>query len=339
MGVGGAVHGGRAARPRLVVLSLGGTIAMLPGPAGAVPALTAQDLVRSVPRLAEVAELEAVSFRQLPGASLRLADVVALAHEIRRRVDHGAEGVVVTQGTDTLEETAFALDLLLEPRVPLVVTGAMRHPASEGSDAPGNLLAAALAAADPRVAALGAVVLLNDELHAARSARKQHTTNPAAFGSGPGGPLGLVAEGEVVLLARPYAPSPVVPADPQAEDPAVAVVAVGLGDDGRLVRALPGLGYQGAVVEATGGGHVPEVMVGDLEELAAAMPVVLAARAGAGRVLTRTYGFPGSERDLLGRGLLPAGLLDAVKARILLALLVRGGADRERIREAFSAFS
>jgi len=173
--------------PVITLLALGGTIAMVPAPEGdgAVPALTAADLVRSVPALATLARVEAVAFRQVPGASLRFADVVALAAAIRERVDGGADGIVVAQGTDTLEESAFALDLLLRSPVPVVVTGAMRHPSSEGSDAPANLLAAVRVAADRRVARLGVVVVLNDEIHSARAVRKRHTTSPSRSCSRP----------------------------------------------------------------------------------------------------------------------------------------------------------
>jgi L-asparaginase len=323
-------------RPRIVLLSLGGTIATGPGPDGLVPQLSAEDLLALAPQLADVAELEAVGFRQVPGASLTLGDVVAVADELRNRP---ADGYVVTQGTDTLEETAFALDLLLEPTAPVVVTGAMRSPAWPGSDAPANLVAAVLAAADPRVAALGVVAVLGDELHAARAVRKEHTTSPAAFRSPLGGALGLVSEGRVTLVAKPFTPSPTLPQEPGAEDPEVALLATGLGDDGRLARALLTLGYDGAVVEATGGGHVADRMVADLEALAGHMPVVLAARGRNGRVLTSTYAFPGSEVDLIERGLVPAGTLDAVKARILLALLLRTGASREDVSGAFATFS
>lgn len=325
--------------PHVVLLSLGGTIATVPGPHGLVPALTGADLARSVPQLAQLARVEAVSFRQLPGASLVLADVVALAAEIARRVAAGAAGVVVTQGTDTLEETAFALDVLLEPRVPVVVTGAMRPPSTPGSDAPANLLAAVAAAADPRVAELGVVVVMADELHAARTVRKLHTTSPAAFGSPLSGPLGLLTEGEVVLVSRPFSRAPTVGTDSVVEDPAVAWLTVGLGDDGRLVRLLAGEGFHGAVIEATGGGHLPARMADEVGALAGRMPVVLAARGRTGRVLTRTYGFPGSETHLLGSGLVPAGTLDAGKARILLALLLRDGASRDEIAAAFAAYA
>lgn len=116
--------------PKVSVISLGGTIAMAGRETGGVvPALAADDLVSAVPGLAESARLSALSFRLVPGAHLTLDDLVALAAEIRRQVDAGADGVVVTQGTDTLEEMAFGLDLLVEGESPVVVTGAMRNPA------------------------------------------------------------------------------------------------------------------------------------------------------------------------------------------------------------------
>src|SRR5215207_5341529 len=136
---------------------------------GVAPKLDAADLVAAVPRIADVASLRATTFRQLPGAHLELSDVVALAQEIRSVLDSGADGVVVTQGTDTIEEVAFALDLLLGGPEPIVVTGAMRNPHLPGADGPANLLAAVQVAASPRLRDTGTVmVVTNDEIHAAR---------------------------------------------------------------------------------------------------------------------------------------------------------------------------
>ena len=113
----------------VTIFALGGTIAMSPGPDGsAVPALSADQLIKAVPELGPIADITAVDFRQLPGAHLRIEDTVALAHGIKSAQSKGAQGVVVTQGTDTIEETAFVLDLLCDPEFHVVVTGAMRHP-------------------------------------------------------------------------------------------------------------------------------------------------------------------------------------------------------------------
>lgn len=135
--------------PELAVFTLGGTIASVPEDNGrrAKPTLTADDLVSAVPQLREVAQLRPRSFRQYPSGDLDIADIVALSHEIINLEDSGISGVVVTQGTDTLEETAFLLDLLTGFTVPVVVTGAMRNAGLPGADGPANLLAATHVAA------------------------------------------------------------------------------------------------------------------------------------------------------------------------------------------------
>jgi L-asparaginase len=332
-----------SALPRIAVFSLGGTIASTASDAGGVaPQLDAADLVAAVPQLSKVAQVETVAFRQLPGASLTLDDAVELAAAVRERLTAGAAGAVVTQGTDTIEEMAFALDLLVDVAAPTVVTGAMRNPTLPGADGPANVLAAVAVAAAPQAANLGCVVVLGDEIHAARFVRKTNTASPAAFASPAAGRLGWVVEDRphVVLsppaisrigaLAALQVPRPV---------PQVALVTMTLGDDGRLLEQVASCGYAGLVVEGFGGGHVPARAVPALAGLARDMPVVLASRTGAGQVLRDTYGFAGSERDLAGLGLVSAGFLDGLKARILLSLLLAGGADADAVRKAFAEFT
>lgn len=336
----------------MTVFSLGGTIAATNGATnaaggggsgGVVPRLGARELVAAVPQLQGFADLETVAFRQTSSANLTLADVVALSTEIVRRFEDGVDGVVVTQGTDTIEETSFALDLLVGDRRPVVVTGAMRNPTLAGPDGPANLLAAVQVAAAPEAAGLGTLVVLNDEIHAARFLRKTHTSSPATFRSPSAGPLGWVVEGHprIALRCPELKGTPTGPVD---EIPPVALLTTALGDDSRIIAELERLGYAGLVVQAFGGGHVPARVVPALADLAARRPVVLASRTGGGELLRETYGSPGSERDLLSRGLIPAGLLDGLKARVLLSLLLASGADRDEVRRAFelvnaSAFS
>jgi L-asparaginase len=312
--------------PQVTVLALGGTVAMRADERGAVPALSATALVESVPSLADVAELRCADFRHVPGAHLTLGDVIDLARRIDRELASGATGVVVTQGTDTIEEVAFALDLLVQARGPLVVTGAMRTPQQAGADGPANLLAAVQAASSPELRGLGCVVVMGGEIHAARFVLKRHTANPAAFASPLTGPIGWVAEGRPrVALRPPDLQRPRVP--PDATAGRVALVSAVLGDDGGLVRAAVHSDYDGIVLEAMGGGHVPEAMLDAIDEALAAMPVVLASRTQVGEVLRSTYGFPGSERDLHDRGVIGAGWLNGLKARILLSLLLGAGHD------------
>lgn len=324
-------------KPQVVLFSLGGTIASTdagtPGVGGVVPRLDARDLAAAVPQVRDVADLETVAFRQCASGDLTFQDIAQLASAIRRQFAAGARGAVVTQGTDTIEETSFLLDLLVGPARPVVVTGAMRNPTLAGPDGPANLLAAVQVATSPLAEGLGTLVVLNDEIHAARFVRKTHTTSPSTFRSTGIGPLGWVSEGRVRIAFRP----PRLPTFtlPGHGVPAVALVRMSLGDDARLLEQIEALGYAGLVVEGFGGGHVPAHTVPVLERLAARMPVVLASRTGGGEVLRETYGFPGSERDLLTRGLVPAGFLDGLKARVLLTVLLATGADIPAVRATF----
>lgn len=329
----------QAATARVTVFSLGGTIASTsadaPPGGGVTPRLGAQELVDAVPQLQAVAKLETVAFRQTASGDLTLQDLVALAAEITERFGRGVDGVVVTQGTDTIEETSFALDLLIPDGPPVVVTGAMRNPTLAGPDGPANLLAAVQVAAHPGARGLGTLVVLNDQIHPARFVRKTHTANPATFHSLTAGPLGWIVEGRPrIVFGMPALPG--VPHGAVAGDiPAVALLPSVLGDDARLIEQVAELGYAGLVVDAFGGGHVPGPVVPALEKLARQLPVVLASRTGSGEMLQHTYGFPGSERDLLSRGLIPAGFLDGRKARILLSLLLASGVDLAGARAAF----
>ena len=292
------------ALPKVSVLSLGGTISSVnTGGPGVRPSLTGEALVEAVPGLSEVAEVSAASVRQVPGWQLTVEDLIEVSEEATRAIDEGATGVVVTQGTDSIEETAFALDLLIDRDAPVVVTGAMRNPTLPGADGPANLLAAVTVAADGAARGLGALVVMNDEVHAARFVRKTHTQSPAAFRSPLAGPLGWISEGRASIAARPMGRRHVRPRGGGAED--VALLATFPGDDGRLVGAVGERGYSGLVVEALGGGHVPPPMVEPLAALAERMPVVLASRTGSGEGLRGTYDPPGSEMDLARRGLIP----------------------------------
>lgn len=342
--------------PAILLASTGGTIAMTPRAdgAGVAPTLDAADLAAAVPGLAALARLAPIAVARKPSASLTLADLVAVATLVRRQLESGMDGAVVAQGTDTIDETAFVLSLLTPPGKPVVVTGAMRSAAMAGADGPANLLSAVTVAAAPAAHGLGPLVVLNDEIHAASLVQKSHTALTSAFTSPGYGPLGLVSEGAAQIMLRPARTSPTLAellgwpdaalqaalaAVSGAEPPPVALLRIGLGDDGRLLDAAPDLGFAAVVLEGAGAGHAPEWMAEKISALAARMPVVLASRVSAGPVFRQTYGYPGSEIDLLARGVVRAGDLPGLKARLLLQLLLQLGADAPRIRSAFDAFA
>ncbi|QFZ19716.1 asparaginase [Saccharothrix syringae] len=320
----------------MVVIGLGGTIAMTSADGGGVvPALSARQLVAAVPGLADTGiQVEVVDFRRVPGASLTFADLTALVDEVHDQCAAGADGVVITQGTDTIEETAYFLDLRHTAPQPLVVTGAMRNPTLAGADGPANILAAIQTAAHPTTRDLGCLVVFNDEIHAARRARKTHTTSTATFASPDGGPLGYVVEGHPTLLNR-LPDRPLLPTG-TTRQARVGLITATLGDTGELLPALADH-LDGLVVAAFGVGHVPTTWTQPLQDLAARIPVVLASRTGSGPTLANTYAFPGSEHDLLTRGLIRAGFLDPRKARILLHGLLTTGADHRTTTAAFEA--
>lgn len=324
---------------QVTVVSMGGTIACAPAEDGSLGGLVPTTHPTVGVALDGLA-LRPVAWSLADSSEISIDEVVALGHEVRRQFAAGADGVVVTQGTDTLEETTYALSLLRPAERPVAFSGAMRAPAVPGSDAGANLAAAARTAVHPALPRVtsGAVLVMNDAIHSAPWVRKAHTQRPDAFTSGVHGDLGLVAEGRVTFLR--HDPRPALPAllDTDTGRPVrVAMLTAVLGQDPDLVRAVADLGYDGLVVEGMGGGHVSGAVAEALGDLAEAMPVVFSSRTREGAVMTSTYGSPGAELDLIDRGCIPSGLLSGLKARILLTLLLRSGLDRQRVGEAISA--
>jgi L-asparaginase len=325
---------------RVELFTLGGTIAMA-GAAdvgGVVPRLAGRELLSSLPALADV-DLAVHDVRAVPSAALTFADILDVVAAAGSAVSSGADGIVVTQGTDTLEETAFLVDSVWPLDAPFVLTGAMRNPTQAGADGPANVRAAVQTAADAAAARRGALVVFNDEIHAARHVRKGHSSSPATFTSPDLGPIGHVVEGVPRFLAELPIRRFVAGIDQAALDEIrVPLHTATLDDDGVLLNGVRGT-CQGLVVAGFGVGHVPPDLAEGLGVLAGELPVVLASRTGGGWVYTHTYGAVGSERDLLERGLINAGFLHPYKARVLLRLLLAAGADRDEIAAAFADFA
>jgi L-asparaginase len=292
----------------------------------AVPALDAGQLVAQLPQLAAVKELKAETVMALPGAQVSLGQALELARRACVASAWG-DGVVITTGTDTLEEIAVLCALLHAGDTPIVLTGANRPGSSPGADGPANLLDAVAVAGSSTCAGLGTVVVFGGEIHAAMTVRKVDSTGPAAFGSPIAGPLGRVAEGRVWLHARPVRARAL---DVTRLGHRVEIVTAALGDGGALLREAADRA-DGLVVVALGAGHLPPAMLAELKPAAARLPVVLTCRPERSSMLFSTYGFEGAERDLRATEAICAPFLSPVAARIALLCCLGGGLGREAI--------
>ena len=308
----------------VTIFLLGGTIAMKKSlhSKGVVPKITAKELCSSIPELEQIAHITTRTDRMIASSNLTYKDALWLASEIALLAKEGRmDGAVIIQGTDTLEEMAFILDSLLKTCIPIVVTGAMRSPHMAGADGSANILAAVTAASSQKISRQGAVVVMNDDIHAARYVRKAHTGSVSAFKSFNGGIIGRISEGQVTLFSAVKARE-ILSLNGEHKFPKIALIKASFGDDDQMIKMIANADYDGVVIEAFGAGHLPETWLHSITQLSDKMPVVLSSRAGEGSIFESTYGYAGAEIDLISRGLIPSGILDGLKSKILLGLLI-----------------
>ena len=315
--------------PRVAVVFTGGTISMRHDAAasGNLPTMRGEELLASVPGLAEIAEIEPVDWGLVPASHLTFDQILELGRILADQLARpDVDGAVVVQGTDVIEETAFAWDLLPLPAKPVVVVGAMRSASQEAYDGPENLRNAVGSAADARLADQGVVVAMAGELHGADDVRKTNTHAHATFQSPNAGRVGLVADGRVtVLRRRTPVRMPTVPPVAAGPVPLLTVVL----DDAGAVDTAERRGPAGLVVAAAGGGNTPPPYLESAERLlAAGVPVALTTRCPSGRALPG-YGFPGGSSSWWEAGAIFSGTLDGMKARVLLSLGIGAGLSSE----------
>ncbi len=315
--------------PLIAIGALGGTVSMqvnAPGE-GVTPSLSSEALLASLPQLEDLAGITAQTLHLLPSASLTFIQLIDVLQWAKAQVEQGVQGIVLTQGTDTLEEVAYFLDLLWPYQTPLILTGAMRSPNQAGADGPANLLAAVQVALADESQGRGALVVINDQIHAAEHVRKADSLAMAAFSSTHFGPEGLLVEGRVRYLKAPK-PRCSLPV-PERLDHRVALLEASLAADTLLLEEVAGLGYEGLVIAGFGAGHVSQQWARCVGQISHWMPVIMASRTGAGATALRSYGFIGGEMDLQRKGALMAGFLCPRKCRVLLWVLIGCGMEGE----------
>jgi L-asparaginase len=319
--------------PRIIVITTDGTIATRRGPslAGAMPALKGEDVQAMLPRGG--ADLTFEEFANLPSSHLTPVNALELSRRVADALERPeVDGVVITHGTDTLEETAYLLDLTLRSPKPVVLTGAMRSATSLSYDGLANLAAAVRVASAPAVHELGVVVVFDEEIHAAAEAQMVHTQARAAFASPGTGPLGRV-EGERVWVARQPVGRQQIAC--QRLEELVDLIRLTQGADVRLLRHSIEDGVAGIVIEAFGGGRVPPWWLPHLTEAIQRRTVVLiASRCGAGG-LGDEYGYVGAYHDLRRLGVLFAHNLSGPKARIKLMAALGVARGMSELRALF----
>ena len=307
------------------LLFTGGTISMRRDEAagGNVPAHTGETLVGFAPGLERIAPYRIENWAKMPACHLGPEKLWALRERVRQVASSGdVSGIVITHGTDTIEETGYLLDRTLDASIPVVITGAMRTSSDAEWDGPRNLTDAATVAASGPSAGRGPMVAFNGAVFAGRMAVKMHATDIDAFAAPHGGPVGRVTDGRVHYLSP--TPSRSKPLEPRGLTARVAQVPMIVGDDGTLLD-LARPSHDGVVVIGFGSGNVPPGAVPAIARwLDADKPVVLATRCPVGQV-TPVYAFDGGGAQTVAMGVLPAGPRSPSQARMELVIALSAG--------------
>lgn len=316
-------------KPRIRLIFTGGTISMRDDDGrGAVPVLSGEDLLRDVPGLSEFCEVEAYDFGQLPGPHMTPARMMDLSQLVQESVRDGFDAVVITHGTDTLEESAYLLDLQHRSDTPVVIVGAMRTSNQLSWDGPLNLYQACQVAVDPKSHGKGVLVVMNSAVYAASEVTKTYTDALDTFQSPDRGSLGFF-DGEELIYTRPIHRL-CLPTESLAGP--VGLVVASAGDKGAVIDFMVDKGYKGIVIEALGRGNLPPLMAdAAVQAIVQGVTVVLTSRCWGGRV-SGTYGYEGGGARLMESGLVFAPGLPGHKARILLMIALGAGLSAKDIR-------
>lgn len=322
--------------PVVKLIATGGTIAMKIDPVkkAPVPAISGEDLIATVPEIAKVAKMEVQNLSNVPSDYMDPPRWVELQKAVSQALARPeVAGVIVSHGTDTLEETAYFLDLTVSSQKPIVLIGAQRNASEKDFDGPRNLLNAARVCVSPEAKGKGAMIVLNNQINAAREVTKTHTSDVETFKSGDFGFLGNADDDRVIFYRAPLRRQHL---DLKQEKlPYVEIVSMYGGADGAMVRAAAAAGAKGIVIQALGWGNVNVPMYEAIKEaIGKGIPVVISTRVYNGRVLP-VYGFQGGGKTLKEAGAISADNLPAQKARILLMLALQTTSKPADIQKLF----
>ena len=325
-----------AALPVCKMIATGGTIAMKIDPVknAPVPAISGDDLLATVPEIAKVAKIEVQNLANVPSDYMGPELWVSLQKSVTEALARPeVSGVIVSHGTDTLEETAYFLDLTVKSEKPVILIGAQRNASEKDFYGPRNLLNAARICVDQEARGKGAMIALNNQINAAREVTKTHTSDVETFKSGDYGVLGNADNDRVIFYRTPLRRQHVALKGDTL--PAVEIVSMYGGADGKLLRAAVAAGAKGIVVQALGWGNVNIALHDAIKEtIAKGVPVVISTRVPNGRVLPN-YGFVGGGKTLKDAGAVFADNLPPQKARLLLMLGLQNSSKAEDLQRLF----
>lgn len=320
---------------KVLIIFTGGTIAMKVDPNlhAAIPALNADEIISSVTNIKKFSELETLNFSNLPSPHITPAIMMELAGIVKTNLlREDITGIVITHGTDTLEETAYMLDLILNNEKPVVIVGAMRNYSELGYDGSSNLSAAICTAISQKAKNKGVLVVMNNEVNAAREVTKTNTLSLDTFKSPEFGPLGIVDNDEVIFYRDITSHQHI---DTDRIENKVALVKCVPGMESDIIHFYIKSGYKGIVIEALGRGNVPPaMMMGITKAIKEGIPVAMVSRCNTGRVLD-TYGYDGGGRHLRDVGVIFGGNLPGHKARIKLMLILSMTNDISKVKDMF----
>ena len=312
---------------KILVLHTGGTISMQADASGAV--VTSQENpMNHVSNPLEGVEVHALDFFNLPSPHIKPKHMLALYQKIKEESDN-YDGFVITHGTDTLEETAYFLDTMEVPHKPIVLTGAMRSSNELGSDGVYNYLSALRVASDDKAADKGVLVVMNDEIHAAKYVTKTHTTNVSTFQTPTHGPLGLIMKHEILYFKTA---EPRVRFDLDSIQGLVPIIPVYAGMTEELLDLLPVDQLDGLIIQAFGAGNVPKETSQKLNSLIqAGLPIALVSRCFNG-IAEPVYAYEGGGVCLQNAGIFFVKELNAQKARLKLLIAINAGLTGDDLR-------